>query len=113
MAANTTRTQRGTKKTSANKKAQAVEFAHVDCVEIAAILLNKLDDTLRNSQTLAFKYGDPEVDITFFSYVLKANFTDKMITDLMNTNYGQGILMGYIVAVGEINEALDSEEAKD
>lgn len=82
----------------------------MDYVEVAAILLNKLDETLRESKTLAFKYGDPEVDVTFFSNVLKSNFTDKMITDLMNSNYGQGILMGYIVAVGEMNDAMSQEE---
>lgn len=102
-------TRKGTKKAKAKKVAQAaILFETVDTAEISAILLNKLDGLLKESKHLAFTYADEEVDVGFFSQVLVENFTPKMLSDFMGSAFGQGILMGYIVAAGEQKDKEDA-----
>lgn len=97
-----------------SKKSVAIHYQdRFNYVEIAATIINHLEEALGDEQLLGDALMGGEVNIEDFAIVLENLFDNKAIHELINTPFGRGILFGMYLRIKSESLAIDEQEVLD
>ena len=82
-------------------------------VEIAATIIGHVHEVLGSEELLAQALVGGEVNVPSFASVLENLFDNEAIHELVNTQFGRGILFGMYLRITEESLAGDEQEVLD
>jgi hypothetical protein len=90
------------------------DYSQIDMTEVSAILISKLESLMYTCPELARGYANPDdLDPVYLGQSLANIFSSEEMHELMNTEIGQGIILGVYFDRAMIAEKEAEEEASD